>query len=350
MNILLHLSYGLIIGRYIHIGGDNYLVIGGWLLGIFIFLFLISIFCSWCIDIPIPFIEVLYNYYKSFKEFKELKTIRELFYYYRKLPPKIFIYAKGMHAESKEVWEESKEVVIEDRDIYEVGGVAVISFTNQHYHTIKETIKYESDWGRVSQGGGKMDKSNEDKRYNCKKSVETTQVTTFDEESEYIYESWQDITYENDELFQSDYPVLNVKFDFEFLFDKEAKDSISKIKDELIKEGEKKEKSISILQKSACPGLPSESVRCITDKSSFKEKNMNIIIIIAWIIMVFLGYSSIIEPYILKDNMYGQKTIKYLKFVSGTKNYRAGYMKMDENSYEEEVTQFDKDKKKKIKE
>ena len=65
--------------------------------------------------------------------------------------------------------------------------------------------------------------------------------------------------------------------------------------------------------------------------------------------MVFLGYSSIIEPYILKDNMYGQKTIKYLKFVSGTKNYRAGYMKMDENSYEEEVTQFDKDKKRKLK-
>jgi hypothetical protein len=307
---------------------------------------------------PIPFVEILYNYFNSFKVFKGLKTFREVFNYYKKLPPKILIYGEGSHQESREVWKEYKNVEKPKfKDIVEYADENVEIITTYYVgnYKEKELFEYESDWGRTSQGGGKMDKSMENKRNVCQKSVEIQTFHSFNKEREYKYESWEDITIENDEFFKSDYPALIVDFKFEIHFDKEAKDDLIKLTDELKKEGIKVEKEINLkfLTITRCPGLPN-CVKCYTDESGIKKikyDHMNIITIIVWIFFAFLGYSSITDPYFIKEYEYGNKTIKYTKFVSGTKDYRAGYMRNDEDSYflEKKNAQSVKDKKGKLK-
>jgi hypothetical protein len=346
MNIFLHFAYGFIIGRYIHIGGDNCLVIGYWFIGIFIFIFLGSILFSWVFKESIPMVQVLFNF---FKEVEKLKTAREVFYYYKKLPPKITIEILGKHEESREVWAEYEDVDVtiytKDINVLNNGGVSSMSYVDHFNQMYVGT--YVSEWGRTDQGGGKMNSSMESKRKKCKISVEKRTVTDIINISKYIYESWQDNTNVSDKLFESDYQVIKFMLGSELQFDEEAKEGISKIKDDLITEAKKKENNLEIQEKYNCPELPKDE-RCYTNESAIqkiKEMKGNIKMLITWIIMVFLGYSSIIEPdytiAIASENIH----IKYIKFVSGTKNYRAGYMKNDENSYD---AQSDNDKKGKI--
>jgi len=351
LNMLLHFAYGFKIGRYIHIGGDNCLVIGNWLIGIFIILFLASIFLSFVFDdhYPIPMVEVLYNF---FKKLEELKTAREVFYYYKKLPPNISIDALGQHEESREVWSEYKDVnvVIVSYDNYASNDGKISSMRCVDFYDKEFVGEHFSKWGRTDKGGGKMVGSMEHKRKNCKISVEKRTEYDINKNVEYKYESWQDNTMVSDNIFKSYYPVLNVELEFEVQFDKEAKDCINKIKDEIRNEGKKLETNLKINEIFKCSDMPKKE-RCYIDESAIKKlkkKKSNIKYLIAWIIMVILGYSSIIEPYCIIGKEVGQISFRYIKFVSGTKNYRAGYMKNDEDFYEKNFAESDKGKNGKI--
>ena len=323
MNILLHLAYGLIISRYIPIGGDICLVIARWMLRIIIFLFLICILFSFCCCYPIPFVKILYDYCKGLKK---LKTAKEAFYYYKKLPPQIFIKVVGQHEVSREVWTEYKDI-----------NLVIYSHHGVDYYDKEILGHYYSDWKRTDEGGGKMPSYIENKRKNCEIYDEKRTIHTVNSRLEYKYKSWQDNTIISDELFISDYNILNIELDFRTQYNKESGEDIRKIRYDLIEKGKKKERNVEAQEESECPGLP-KHVKCFTDESSFKNiQKKNIKIFGIWIFMLILGYSSIIESYCLienEENKYDQKSIKYVKFISGTKDCRAGYMENDENFYE----------------
>ena len=338
MNILLHFAYGFIIGRYIPIGGDICLVIGVWLLRIIIFLFLICILFSICSCYPIPFVKILIDYCKGLKK---LKIAKELIYYYKKLPPKISIYAIGEHEESREVWTE-----------YNYINLITFNENGVNYFNKKLLGRYYSDWERTDQGGGKMPSYMEDKKEKCEIDVETRTIQTFYSSLEYKYESWQDNTIVSDTLFESDYHILNIDIEFKLQYNKESREAIRKIRNDLIEQGKKKESNVRTGETSECPGLP-KYVKCFTDESAFKKiQKKNIKILGIWIFMLFLGYSSIIESYYIienEENEYDQKSIEYEKLISGKKDCRASYMENDENFYEKKINQSDENKKEKIK-
>ena len=338
MNIFLHLAYGFIIGRYIINEGDLYLLIGGWLLKILIFLFLICILFSFCCCYPVPFVKILYDYCKGLKK---LKTAKEVFYYYKKLPPKVFIKAVSKHEESREVWREYKDI-----------NTYVISRFGVDYYD-KQLIKiHESSWKRTDQGGGKMPSYIENKRKNCEIYDEKRTIQTYNSRSEYKYESWQDNTIISDELFKSDYDILNIELDFRTQYNKESGEDIRKIKYNFQDNGGENTPDMKFEEKIECPGLP-KYVKCFKDESVYKKiQKKNIKIFGIWIFMLILGYSSIIETYFEienEENNYDQKSIKYVKLISGAKNCRAGYMENDEIFYDKKIALSDEGKKRKIK-
>lgn len=109
-----------------------------------------------------------------------------------------------------------------------------------NYFNKKLLGRYYSDWERTDQGGGKMPSYMEDKKEKCEIDVETRTIQTFYSSLEYKYESWQDNTIVSDTLFESDYHILNIDIEFKLQYNKESREAIRKIRNDLIEQGKKK--------------------------------------------------------------------------------------------------------------
>lgn len=345
MNILLNFSYGFIIGRYIKIAGNNCLIIGFSLLGIFIVVLLGVILISWCDKFETILLgEIVF---RELDTFQELKTLREIFNYCKKLPPKISFKAVGMHEESREVWKEYKEefTEIHRTSVHENINGEISSYRSTEYFGRSKKLvgEHYSPWKRTEKGGEKMNSNYENKG----KSFEKRIVQTWNKELDYKYGSWQDNTVLSDSLLKSNYLELIVNIDFELQFDKEAKEGIDKTKKDLINEGKKNDTDIISNEYIYCPDLP-KIQKCYKDESAIaKVKELHAsnqkkkkIFIIFWIISFFLGYSSIVELYLEPQKIIPKNiSIKFIKLVSGKKKYRAEYMKKDENFDDKKDTQ-----------
>ena len=328
MNLILNFGYGNFLGEFIGLGGYDSFMLGQSLLTIYViacFAFLIMQCCCK----KRGYFDVIYN---LCNKLDDSRSFHELVSYNRKLPPILFVGAYAQHQESREVWKEYEKVkrkVYRYETSYYSDGSSYTHKYFDHYETDYEyrTTHY-SDWGRVDQGGGRFYScpGSHSSRYD--KDVEYRTVETWRREKEYKYKSWQDETRSITNLVYC--TIVEATFSPHIIFDKESKDIMNLMKDDLYKEGKRHDTDVYTYDNFTYPQFITKHTCSLNDeeyqriKNKFSRKRWYF----TWIILFILGYSSLLESYARYE--IGKVPIVITKSVSSVLNKRANYNTYDD--------------------
>ena len=296
MNILLNFAYANLFGFLLELGNNDSLIIGIVLISIYGFLCLISLFLL-CSGVRAYF-DVIAN---LCNKLDKAKSLNEVISMNRKLYPTTKVGCVAEHEESREVWEEYEEY---DKPVYRT----VVSRDSDGNETNEEVFDhYEKDyryytthyseWDRVDNGGGKMNGIPGSVNSRYEKKVEYRTVETWRKELEYHYKSWQDDTKSIENVKYCS--IVKATFSYRITFDSNSQSTMTKMKDDLYKEGKTYDTDVRTYDVFKVPGF-TEKHTCPLNESEYNRIQKlfgNSCGYLVWTIFFVLGYSSIIEAY-----------------------------------------------------
>ena len=246
-----------------------------------------------------------------------------------RLQPLITVKAISFHQESREVCKQYSKLVIYNgsKSYYEQeNGKFVLT---KRIPFLSKLEKFDgniiSEWGRVDQGGGKLEEnyeSNENYRYEI--TTEKKRVETWKEESELKYTSWKDDT---NFFNQDNAPVLSVNFDFKFNLYNDTENDLKKLKSEKSIEAMPHDTKIEIKEVFSIPGFK-EKIIC--------RPRDTILIDLLYLLIAFIfsiiGFSSFVNFFAYYEEKKVNVTI--IKSIASSDIY--------ENPYTEQIINEDK--------
>ena len=175
-----------------------------------------------------------------------------------------------------------------------------------------------SEWNRVDNGGGKFKERFENtNEFNYEIKVEERKIETWNKESEFKYDKWQDIT--NLDLSYND-SVLDVHFIYEIKLDDDTKEDLNKMKSEMKIGGKSYDIETDLTEIFTIPGFKEEE-KCIP-KNNYQKR---LIYFILGLIINFCGYSSFVNFFVTNEGKKIEVTIRKLVSKSfmndGNMNY-----------------------------
>ena len=225
---------------------------------------------------------------------------------------------------------------IENQEVYETvttyysDGSASSHEKFSHYETdYRYKTTHYSAWGRVDNGGGRFHGTPGAYSSRYDKSVEYRTVVTWTKTTEYQYTSWQDETKDLSDIKYCS--IVKTHFSFLIIFDPESRDFVDKIKSDLYREGKTHDTDVTTTENFTCPGMIFKHKCSLNDEEyqRIKKKFANKCTYFWWIILLLLGYSSMLDCFARYE--IGSENVTIRKFVSYNEDCRADYMKNDEN-------------------
>ena len=336
-DILLHFSLANLLSYSLHFGGEYSLIIGFISGGIFLIYFF-ALVCNSC-DNPTKLIcNQLYN---SCTDFEELPIFEEFIKQIKKIPPKIIIKVNAKHKESREVIKEFKPFQKDVfRNDYHIDALGHLSAMERYDHTtinVRNIDNDYSEWKRVDEGGGKIEGNPGDSFNSFVKEVEERDIETWNKESEYIYNSWNDCS--KNLIPNYKFSIINVSFDFKLIFSPSAERDKQKLIDELCKEGKTHDTDVYYREKYFCEGMKFKQ-RCYLNKEEYLrlKRIKSCLLFFIGFILLFTGYSSILNCFTYFEE--GDETFIIKKLISGEDNLGTKYMENDKISKVDEYSEF----------
>lgn len=324
MNMLLHVIYGLPLSYFLNISGEVVLFAAFFPLGLYLMLLCYSCDCT-----PNS---IFYQLYTSSKEFEELPILEEYIKSNREIPPKIIIKANSQHKESREILKEYEpyQEAVYRNDIYisHYGDISSVPRFDHNTINFEHVKNHYSEWKRVDEGGGKIEKKPENSFNSFVKEVEKKVVNTWEDEKEYKYISWQDKT--KFLIKQKDISIINAKFNYKLIFNSSAEEGKKKVIDELCQEGKTHDTDVYYSEEYSCDGFIFNKKFYANKEEYNRIKGMHQkIYLFIGIILFILGYSSMIDCFFVYEEGEGSFIIE--KLISDENDCRAEYMEKDEN-------------------
>ena len=312
MNIILHFGYGNLFGSFFAFGGHTSFLYGIWSLVIFILITAISSAYYKCKKDQGIYSPLFKTWIFLRQDFESLNILPELIDYFKNIPPEIHIIGKGTNLEYREVWNDAKPDAKCTMLYFDYeNGRPITRFEETPVITSAGKTCY-SEWTRAK-----------DFVHDPKKMFERRIAQNWNKDLIYKYTTWEDASIINEQKVKSYYNILQVSFIFDMDYDKEALEDVQKMKTDLRNEGEEKADNYHISEE-----YNDEVIKCYADKDAAKRiKNFktNKLYLVIWLISFLLGYSSIMDSFMVIETK--ETFIRITKLVSGKNRYRFRYNK-----------------------
>ena len=316
LDLIFWVGFSNVISLYIYVGGYFCFYVGIVILAIYV---LLSI-CFYIVLISKGYADSSGWVYFLLKKY--LPLVDQAVNENTKLPPFITVKARSFHQESRQICNQYRKVdVLGEPELYyekeEFGKNLVLKEILPILKTEEELgDTFESEWGRVDQGGGKFKEqflSSDKIRYVIKS--EEKEFQTWKKEQELKYGSWKDDT---NFISHYDDPILVVNFKFEFNLYNDTKNDLKNLKSELSKEAKEHDTKIEVKEEFTIPGFK-EKIECRPENTFL----LDLLYLLIAFIFSLIGFSSIVNFFIFYEERRVDVTI--IKSIASSNIYENPY-------------------------